>query len=518
MFGLHQGDERPTAKSRTRSCAKRCELEPPRDRRRRLRLKRQGAARRRQDRRALPEEVPRRAVVHAQPATSATYDVHRSAPTVETPDPRARRRPGQGDIAAASTSSACARPRVSTRDEDIIVEVPGRGREELQRRSATSSARRRASSSSCSTTRPTSSGRSREDASPDEPARRPRVLAARTRRSARTQSGDVQTQADHLRVPEARAETRRSKQALRALQGVGRDARASRPIARSATSSSTTVDPVTHEGDRGRLAHLSTSKRAPRSPATWSATPRPQPDQGQSALGGWHVALTFTDAGGEIFERDHRRQHQAPLRDHPRRPDRERARSSRRRSPAATRQITLGSGDPESSCATRASSSWCCAPARCPRRSRPPTSSASARRSARTRSSSGRAGRARRHRARAGLHGRLLPAAPASIADIAVLFNLFLQLAILASFGASMTLPGIAGLALTIGMSVDANVLINERIREELRAGKSPRAAVELGYDKRLQRDHRRPRHDVDRRPHARAVRHRARSRASPSR
>jgi preprotein translocase subunit SecD len=71
-----------------------------------------------------------------------------------------------------------------------------------------------------------------------------------------------------------------------------------------------------------------------------------------------------------------------------------------------------------------------------------------------------------------------------AVADIAVLFNLLLQLAVLASFGASMTLPGIAGLALTIGMAVDANVLINERIREELRAGKSPRAAVDAGYDK----------------------------------
>jgi preprotein translocase subunit SecD len=68
------------------------------------------------------------------------------------------------------------------------------------------------------------------------------------------------------------------------------------------------------------------------------------------------------------------------------------------------------------------------------------------------------------------------------IADIAVVMNLFLQLAVLASFGASMTLPGIAGLALTIGMSVDANVLINERIREEIDLGKSPRAAVEIGY------------------------------------
>jgi preprotein translocase subunit SecD len=70
------------------------------------------------------------------------------------------------------------------------------------------------------------------------------------------------------------------------------------------------------------------------------------------------------------------------------------------------------------------------------------------------------------------------------VADIAVLFNLMLQLAILASFSATMTLPGIAGLALTVGMGVDANVLINERIREELRAGRSVRAAVEAGYDK----------------------------------
>jgi preprotein translocase subunit SecD len=70
------------------------------------------------------------------------------------------------------------------------------------------------------------------------------------------------------------------------------------------------------------------------------------------------------------------------------------------------------------------------------------------------------------------------------IANIAVLFNLVLQIAVLAMFGASMTLPGIAGLVLTIGIAVDANVLINERIREELRQGKSPRQAVDVGYDK----------------------------------
>lgn len=70
------------------------------------------------------------------------------------------------------------------------------------------------------------------------------------------------------------------------------------------------------------------------------------------------------------------------------------------------------------------------------------------------------------------------------LADAAVIFNLILQLAILASFSGTLTLPGIAGLALTIGIAVDANVLINERIREELRAGRSLRAAVEAGYDK----------------------------------
>jgi preprotein translocase subunit SecD len=70
------------------------------------------------------------------------------------------------------------------------------------------------------------------------------------------------------------------------------------------------------------------------------------------------------------------------------------------------------------------------------------------------------------------------------VADAAVLFNLLIQLAILATLSGTLTLPGIAGLALTIGMAVDANVLINERIREELRAGRTIRAAVEAGYDK----------------------------------
>jgi preprotein translocase subunit SecD len=67
---------------------------------------------------------------------------------------------------------------------------------------------------------------------------------------------------------------------------------------------------------------------------------------------------------------------------------------------------------------------------------------------------------------------------------IALLLNLLMVVAVMSLFGATMSLPGFAGLALSIGMSVDANVLINERIREELRAGLPPRAAIAAGYDK----------------------------------
>jgi SecD/SecF fusion protein len=70
------------------------------------------------------------------------------------------------------------------------------------------------------------------------------------------------------------------------------------------------------------------------------------------------------------------------------------------------------------------------------------------------------------------------------IAIAALLLNLIYIIAILAGFGATLTLPGIAGLVLTVGMAVDTNVLIFERIREELRHGKSVRQAVQLGYDR----------------------------------
>jgi preprotein translocase subunit SecD len=60
--------------------------------------------------------------------------------------------------------------------------------------------------------------------------------------------------------------------------------------------------------------------------------------------------------------------------------------------------------------------------------------------------------------------------------------NIFFVMAVLAGLGAALTLPGIAGIILTIGMSLDANVLIFERIREELRAGKTVLAAIDSGY------------------------------------
>jgi SecD/SecF fusion protein len=70
------------------------------------------------------------------------------------------------------------------------------------------------------------------------------------------------------------------------------------------------------------------------------------------------------------------------------------------------------------------------------------------------------------------------------VADIALVANLFFLIGALASLQASLTLPGIAGIVLTIGMSVDANVLIYERIREELAIGKSVKAAIQEGYKK----------------------------------
>jgi len=72
------------------------------------------------------------------------------------------------------------------------------------------------------------------------------------------------------------------------------------------------------------------------------------------------------------------------------------------------------------------------------------------------------------------------------VADMALLLNLVLIVAVLSMLQATLTLPGIAGIVLTVGMAVDANVLIFERIREELRAGSSPQASIQAGWEKAL--------------------------------
>ena len=72
------------------------------------------------------------------------------------------------------------------------------------------------------------------------------------------------------------------------------------------------------------------------------------------------------------------------------------------------------------------------------------------------------------------------------IANVALLFNIAMIFAVLSVIGGTLTLPGIAGIVLTIGMAVDANVLIFERIREELRTARGPARAIELGYQKAM--------------------------------
>ena len=71
-----------------------------------------------------------------------------------------------------------------------------------------------------------------------------------------------------------------------------------------------------------------------------------------------------------------------------------------------------------------------------------------------------------------------------AITSVALLMNLLIVVSVMSLFGATMTLPGFAGLALSVGLSVDANVLVNERIREELRLGVPPKSAIVAGYEK----------------------------------
>ena len=205
-----------------------------------------------------------------------------------------------------------------------------------------------------------------------------------------------------------------------------------------------------------------------------------QAEQGQGSLGGWNVALTFTEQGGRIFERitgENIKRRFAIILDG----RVESAPVIQSRIAGGHAQITLGGSDPEAQLRDARKLELVLRSGALPAPISP--------------SNEQRIGPSLGRDAIAlGVQGALGGSVlvllfmlvyynrAGFIADIAVVMNLFLQLAVLASFGASMTLPGIAGLALTIGMSVDANVLINERIREEIDLGKSPRAAVEIGY------------------------------------
>lgn len=206
------------------------------------------------------------------------------------------------------------------------------------------------------------------------------------------------------------------------------------------------------------------------------------PDQSTQSLGGWYVALNFTDQGGRIFEKitgANTKRRFAILLDG-------RVESAPEiidRIAGGRASITMGSRDPEAQLRDSRKLELVLRSGALPAPLSPSNEQLIG-------PSLGQD--AIRLGIEGAVAGSLLVLAfmiiyyrvGGIIADISILLNLFLQLAILASFGASMTLPGIAGLALTLGMSVDANILINERIREEIRDGKSVRAAVEIGYSK----------------------------------
>jgi len=209
-----------------------------------------------------------------------------------------------------------------------------------------------------------------------------------------------------------------------------------------------------------------------------------QSEQGSGSMGGWHVNLTFTDAGGKSFAKITQaniKRRFAIILDG-------RAESAPVIQSAITGghcQITLGAGDPEAQLRDAKKLELVLRSGALPA----PISPSNEQRIGPS------LGRDSIKLAVQGtLGGTTLVLLfmliyyhrAGLIADLAVALNLFLQLAVLASFGASMTLPGIAGLALTVGMSVDNNILINERIREEIAAGKSMRAAVEVGYKRAL--------------------------------
>ena len=208
------------------------------------------------------------------------------------------------------------------------------------------------------------------------------------------------------------------------------------------------------------------------------------PDQGQGALGGWHVQLVFTDQGGRIFDTitaANVKRRFAIILDN-------RVESTPvilTRISGGVASITLGSQDPEVQLRDARKLELVLRSGALPA----PISPSNEQRIGPSLGADS---------IRLGVQGTAIGIGlvmlflivyyrrAGIIADISAGANVLLQLAVLATFNASMTLPGIAAIALTIGTGVDANVLFNERIREELDAGKSPRVAVELGFSRAL--------------------------------
>ena len=506
IFGLHYGRRAGRPKRRTRSSARRSSSSRRAARRRRAHQSRSRTPPTLEDRRALPRAVPRRARVLAQPATSArSSSACRTASRARSASARSARR--RTSSTAASTSSACAKR-------------PSR------RATRTSSSRSRARTRRASANiRDIISQTARlefkllDDDTDFFGADRARARRRRACPRASTSSSES-VAVGHRRE---RRDARRKAITYAFMQARPRRRRASRRSQRFKEWVATLDVPPDRELGYELVVRRpirSTLKEKEAGWRTFFLKSRAEitgdmirdaarsPDQSQGGFGRLARRAHVHRPGRPHLRAHHGREHQAPLRHHPR----------RRVESAPVIQTRIAGGHAHDH--ARLERPGDSAPRRAQARAR-----AALRRAARADHALERAAhrafaRPRRDRARR-FRARSAAARSCSlfmvvyyhraglIADIAVIMNLFLQLAVLASFGASMTLPGIAGLALTIGMSVDANVLINERIREELALGKSPRAAVEIGYTRALQRDHRRPRHDDDLRHRARAVRHR---------
>ena len=369
---------------------------------------------------------------------------------------------------------------VSTRDEDIIVEVPGEDEASFRniRDIIGQTARLEFKLLDDDTD---FFGPIARAQTPDTPIPDGLRFERETVSVGMDESGDVKTKANSY-VFIKRGEKEPSKVTLQRLKDwvVGQDIPPDREIGYEVVYES---DPVTmKETEAGWRTFFLKSRAEITGDLIRDAAA--VPDQSQGSFGQWHVALTFTDQGGRIFERItgenikkrfaiilDRRVESAPV--------------IQTRIPGGHATITLGSNDPEIQLRDAKKLELVLRSGALPAPITPSNEQHIG-------PSLG------RDAIRLAIQGALAGAGlvlafmilyyhrAGLIADIAVAMNLFLQLAVLASFNASMTLPGIAGLALTIGMSVDSNVLINERIRDELRAGKSPRTAVEIGYARAL--------------------------------